>query len=72
VDLLTGSATSESVCWIVGRAGAILLTTDGGEHWKMLSAPQKKTLAGFAPWTRCMQRSGMRAARKHLQPATVA
>jgi hypothetical protein len=47
VDLLTGSATSESVCWIVGRAGAILLTTDGGEHWKMLSAPQKEDLGGI-------------------------
>src|SRR6266850_439957 len=47
VDLLTGSATSESVCWIVGRAGAILLTTDGGEHWKLLSSPLKEDLRGI-------------------------
>src|SRR6267143_97395 len=47
VDLLTGSATSESVCWLVGRAGAILLTTDGGEHWKLLSSPLKEDLGGI-------------------------
>ena len=47
VDLLTGSATSESVCWIVGRAGAILLTTDAGEHWKLLSSPLKEDLGGI-------------------------
>jgi len=66
VDLLTGSATSESVCWLVGRAGAILLTTDGGEHWKLLSSPLKKISAGFAPRTRCMPPSGMRGARNIL------
>ena len=47
VDLLTGSATSERVCWIVGRAGAILLTTDGGAHWKLLSSPLKEDLGGI-------------------------
>jgi len=47
VDLLTGSATSESVCWIVGRAGAILLTTDAGAHWKLLSSPLKVDLGGI-------------------------
>jgi len=49
VDLLTGSATSESVCWIVGRAGAILLTTDAGAHWKLLSPPLKEDLGGIRP-----------------------
>ncbi len=47
VDLLTGSATSESVCWIVGRADAILLTTDAGAHWKLLSSPLKVDLGGI-------------------------
>ena len=47
VDLLTGSATSESVCWIVGRAGAILLTTDAGAHWKLLSSQLKEDLGGI-------------------------
>jgi photosystem II stability/assembly factor-like uncharacterized protein len=49
VALLTGSATSESVCWIVGRAGAILLTTDAGAHWKLLSSPLKEDLGGIRP-----------------------
>ena len=49
VDLLTGSATSESVCWIVGRAGAILLTTDAGAHWKLLFSPLKEDLGGIRP-----------------------
>jgi hypothetical protein len=49
VDLLSGSATSESVCWIVGRAGAVLLTTDGGAHWKLLSSPLKEDLGGIRP-----------------------
>ena len=47
VDLLTGSATSESVCWLVGRSGAILLTTDGGGHWKLLSSPLREDLGGI-------------------------
>lgn len=47
VDLLAGSATSESVCWIVGRAGAIVLTTDGGAHWKVLFSPLKEDLGGI-------------------------
>jgi hypothetical protein len=47
VDLLTGSASSESVCWIVGRAGVILLTTDAGAHWKLLSPPLKEDLGGI-------------------------
>jgi hypothetical protein len=47
VDLLTGSAPSEKVCWIVGRVGAILLTTDGGAHWKLISSPLKDDLGGI-------------------------
>ena len=38
-DLVAGSAPSEDVCWIVGRAGAILRTEDGGAHWIKLQAP---------------------------------
>jgi photosystem II stability/assembly factor-like uncharacterized protein len=47
VDLLTGSAPSEKVCWIVGRVGALLLTTDGGAHWKLISSPLKDDLGGI-------------------------
>jgi hypothetical protein len=45
-DLLTGSAPSDQVCWIVGRAGAILLSTDGGAHWKLIHSPLSEDLGG--------------------------
>ncbi len=38
VDLAAGSAPSETVCWVVGRAGTVLRTIDG-EHWEKLSPP---------------------------------
>ena len=37
-DLLAGSALSETVCWVVGRAGTILRTTDG-EQWEKVFSP---------------------------------
>lgn len=37
-DLLSGSAPSDTVCWVVGRAGTVLLTTDG-YHWSKLASP---------------------------------
>jgi hypothetical protein len=37
-DLLGGSAPSEKVCWVVGRAGTILRTTDG-ESWQRVASP---------------------------------
>jgi hypothetical protein len=36
--LLAGSAPSAKVCWVVGRAGIVLRTTDG-EHWMKASSP---------------------------------
>jgi photosystem II stability/assembly factor-like uncharacterized protein len=44
VDLTAGSAPSEKVCWIVGRAGTILLTTDAGAHWALLHSPLEEDL----------------------------
>jgi hypothetical protein len=38
VNLLAGSAPSESVCWIVGQRGTVLRTTDGGK-WETMSPP---------------------------------
>ena len=35
---LAGAAPSREVCWIVGRRGAIALTTDGGT-WRRLAFP---------------------------------
>lgn len=47
VDLVAGSAVSDKVCWVVGRAGAVLLTTDGGAHWKTLAFPLTEDLGGI-------------------------
>lgn len=38
-DLLAGSAVSDRVCWVAGRLGTILRTTDGGTHWVKVQAP---------------------------------
>jgi photosystem II stability/assembly factor-like uncharacterized protein len=46
VDLTAGSAPSEKVCWIVGRAGTILLTSDAGSHWAILHSPLDEDLGG--------------------------
>jgi photosystem II stability/assembly factor-like uncharacterized protein len=45
-DLTAGSAPSDKVCWIVGRAGTILLTTDGGSHWAIIESPLAENLGG--------------------------
>jgi photosystem II stability/assembly factor-like uncharacterized protein len=39
VELLMGSAPSDTVCWIIGREGTILKTTDGGGHWSKVAWP---------------------------------
>ncbi len=44
-DLLSASAPSDTVCWVVGRAGTILLTTDG-YHWSKLSSPEAQDWIG--------------------------
>jgi hypothetical protein len=45
-DLTAGSSPSAKVCWVVGKAGTILLTTDKGNHWKQLASPIKEDIAG--------------------------
>jgi len=37
-DLLAGASPSGTVCWVVGRAGIVLLTTDG-RRWQRLTFP---------------------------------
>ena len=46
VELLEGSAPSEAVCWIVGRSGSILRTTDSGGHWNKVVSPIRGDVAG--------------------------
>jgi photosystem II stability/assembly factor-like uncharacterized protein len=50
-DWLAGSAASDRVCWLVGRNGAIALTTNG-KHWKRIASPTQPDPAGKLPnWT---------------------
>lgn len=44
-DLTAGAAPSASVCWIVGRSGTIIRTTDGGEHWELITPPVTENIA---------------------------
>jgi photosystem II stability/assembly factor-like uncharacterized protein len=46
VELTGGSAPSGRVCWIVGRAGTILLTTDAGAHWATIHSPLNEDWGG--------------------------
>ena len=45
VDLTGGSAPSSTVCWLVGRAGTVLLSTDGG-RFEQLPSPAPVDLIG--------------------------
>ncbi len=43
-ELTAGASTSSTVCWLVGRAGVVLLTTDG-RTWRRLSFPETTDLS---------------------------
>ncbi len=45
-DLSAGVAVSEKVCWVVGKSGTVLRTTDGGAHWYKLNSPVSDDLTG--------------------------
>jgi hypothetical protein len=51
-DWIAGAAISDTVCWLVGRNGAIARTTDG-EHWERVPAPVQAagTDAKLPDWT---------------------
>jgi len=44
-DLTAGAAPGGTVCWVVGRAGTVLLTTDG-RQWRRLASPTAADLNG--------------------------
>jgi hypothetical protein len=50
-DWLAGAAVSETVCWLVGRRGAIARTVDG-EHWERVVPPAQPAATGgpLADW----------------------
>jgi len=43
-DLTAGSAPSPTTCWLVGRGGIVLLTTDGST-WRRLDFAEKTDLS---------------------------
>jgi hypothetical protein len=45
-DLMAGASPSGTVCWVVGRAGTVMLTTDG-RHWQRLMFPVEVDLAAI-------------------------
>jgi hypothetical protein len=47
VELIAGSAPSNTVCWIVGRGGTILKTIDGGGHWSKVAWPNTGEISGI-------------------------
>jgi hypothetical protein len=47
IELLAGSAPSDAVCWLAGREGTILRTTDGGGHWSKLVSPITGDVGGI-------------------------
>jgi hypothetical protein len=47
VELIGGSAPSNAVCWMFGRGGTILKTTDGGGHWTKVPWPDAGEIVGI-------------------------
>lgn len=45
VPLVAGSAPSTTVCWIVGRSGAVYVTSDG-RSWRQAAPPARTDLTG--------------------------
>lgn len=43
-ELLSGFAPQKNVCWVVGRSGTILLTTDSGVTWHKIPSPTDNDL----------------------------
>jgi hypothetical protein len=60
-ELLAGSAPSETICWLVGRSGAILLSTDGAT-WVQVPSPKQAEQNAQAPdWSSVKARNARSA-----------
>ena len=46
VELTTGAAVSPTVCWFAGRAGVVILTTDG-RQWRPMTLPERADLVSI-------------------------
>ena len=44
-ELDAGAAPSRSICWMIGRGGVVLLSTDG-QSWRRLPFPEATDLSG--------------------------
>jgi photosystem II stability/assembly factor-like uncharacterized protein len=49
--LTAGSAPAPEVCWLVGRDGLVLRTTDGGRQWQRLPFPEMIDLTAITAST---------------------
>lgn len=45
-ELTSGAALSATTCWVVGRAGVVLLTTDG-QTWRRITFPETTDLSAI-------------------------
>jgi hypothetical protein len=60
-ELLAGSAPSETICWLVGGSGAILLSTDGAT-WVQVPSPKQAEQNAQAPdWSSVKARNARSA-----------
>jgi photosystem II stability/assembly factor-like uncharacterized protein len=47
-DLTAGSSPSTDVCWLVGRVGLVLRTTDAGRQWERAPFPETVDITAVA------------------------
>ena len=65
--LTAGAAPSASVCWVVGRGGVVLLSTDG-RTWRRVAFPEMTDLSAVRPPTPVPRRCRPRTAGPSAPP----